>query len=193
MWSALMHQFGVGLADGSLSFLPPLSCAKLSGISLGGDGCETNIKLWKHITWRVLSGQDGDEDESDYAADADDTVDTAAADDTVDKPVQVVISKSCVQHATALVESLLARILDIDALAFCVAKQFSQSSHNKLAEEASYDFIDSRLRWIQAQLFFDQQPMRRWTTLPLGLTAPASHNCVLSRRRLQRAWSSRLS
>ena len=161
MWSALIHQFGVGLADGSRSFLPPLSCAKLSGISLGGDGCETNIKLWKHITWRVLSEQDGDEDESYDAADADDTVDAADADDTVDKLVQVVIYKSCVQHATALVKIPLARILDINVPVFCVATQFSRSSHNKLAEEASYDFMDSRLRWIQAQLFFDKQPNER--------------------------------
>ena len=132
MWAALQQQFGVQLTDGKRSCLAPGACARFVGISLGGDGCETNIKLWKHAVCQTIAQHVADDCE----------------------PCEpLAIATPCVQHAIALVKAPLGRILDVNVPVFCVAKQFTQSSHSKVAEEAAYEFIDVRLRWIQARVF----------------------------------------
>ena len=161
MWAALTQQFGVCVADGSRRFLAPRGCADLTGVTLGGDGCETNVKLWKHIICQSLSeeaddGADGEEADDDAdGEEADDGAD-AAGGAAADAPTQVVVAKSCIQHAIALVKAPCARILDINVPVFCIAKQFTLSSHSKVSEEAAYEFVDARLRWVQAQLLDKQ-------------------------------------
>ena len=134
MFGGLSRQFAVGRDDTTpRTLLVPPECATLSGITIGGDGCPTNAKLFGHILAKVanewLPESDGDS-------------------------VQVALSSTCLQHAVALCKSHIASQLDINVPVFCIAKQFALSGHSQAAEAAAFHFVDSRLEWIKAPYVF---------------------------------------
>ena len=133
MFGGLSRQFAVGRDDTTpRTLLVTPECATLSGITIGGDGCPTNAKLFGHILAKVanewLPESDGDS-------------------------VQVALSSTCLQHAVALCKSHIASQLDINVPVFCIAKQFALSGHSQAAEAAAFHFVDSRLEWIKSLCF----------------------------------------
>ena len=167
MFGGLERQFAVrpeaGRTNVPRTLVAPPECATLSGVTVGGDGCPTNGKLFGHILAKVAS-------------------EWLPSDDAV----QVAVASTCLQHGVALCKSHIAGLLDINVPIFCISKQFAMSGHSQAAEAGAYHFIDSRLDWIQASEQPDWRPNAEHIEYARDVIRVCSANRHFNRRRQRR-------
>ena len=57
--------------------------------------------------------------------------------------------RHCLQHAAALCGGPVSRTLDVMTPLFCIGKQFSGGLHNSQFADATYDYFNAKMKWIQ--------------------------------------------